>query len=201
MKVMSAVKTKLFATSLATALLGAAGFAAAAPAKYNIDPAHTHPSFEADHMGGLSIWRGKLNSTSGTVTYDKDAHSGTVDVKVDMASIDFGNEKLNTHAKSAEIFDADKFPTATYTGKLAGFKNGAPTEIDGTLELHGVTKPVKLTINQFLCKPNPMSKKEVCGADASAKINREDFGVSYGKAFGFNMDVKLLIQIEAVRAD
>lgn len=201
MKVLSAVKTTLFATTCATTLLGAAGIALAAPVKYNVDPNHTYPSFEADHMGGLSTWRGKLNSTSGTVTYDKEAQSGTIDVKIDMTSIDFGHDKMNAHAKSAEIFDAGKFPTATYTGKLAGFKNGGPTQVDGTLTLHGVTKPVKLTINHFLCKPNPMSKKEVCGADASAKINREDFGVSFGKQYGFNMDVKLQIQIEAVRAD
>lgn len=201
MKVMSAVKASLFTTTLATTLLGIAGLAQAAPAKYNIDSAHTYPSFEADHMGGLSTWRGKLNSTSGTVTYDKEAQSGTIDVTIDMASIDFGHDKLNEHAKSAEMFDVEKFPTAKYTGKLAGFKNGAPTEVDGTLQLHGVTKPVKLTINRFLCKPHPMAKKEVCGADASAKINREDFGVGYGKAYGFDMDVKLQIQIEALRAD
>jgi polyisoprenoid-binding protein YceI len=201
MKVMSAVKTILFATTLATTLLGAAGLALAAPAKYDIDPTHTYPSFEADHMGGLSVWRGKLNSTSGSVTYDKDAKSGAIEVKIDVASIDFGNDKLNTHAKSAEMFDVEEFPTATYTGKLAGFKSDGPTEVDGTLQLHGVTKPVKLTINRFVCKPNPMTKKEVCGADASATLNREDFGVSYGKAYGFNMDVKLQIQIEAIRAD
>ncbi len=67
---------------------------------------------------------------------------------------------MNTTPSSNEIFDVEKFPTATYTGKLAGFKNGAPTEVDGSLTLHGVTKPVKLKINSFLCKPNPMTKKE-----------------------------------------
>ena len=173
----------------------------AAPVKYNIDSNHTFPSFTADHMGGLSNWRGKINSTSGTVTLDTAAQTGTVDVKMDMKSIDFGQEKLNEHAKGSDIFDTDKFPTATYTGKLVNFKNGAPTEVDGTLTMHGVTKPVKLKINQFLCKPNPMNKKETCGADATGKINREEFGVSYGKNFGFKQDVELQIQIEAVKAD
>lgn len=175
--------------------------AVAAPVKYNIDPNHTFPSFTADHMGGLSNWRGKINSTSGTVTLDTAAQTGTVDVKMEMKDIDFGHEKMNTHARGNEIFDVEKFPTATYTGKLTGFKNGAPTEIDGSLTLHGVTKPVKLKINSFLCKPHPMLKKEVCGADAVGKINREEFGVSYGKAFGFKQDVELQIQVEAVKAD
>lgn len=187
--------------SLILALAVVATTAAAAPVKYNIDPNHTYPSFTADHMGGLSNWRGKINSSSGTVTLDTAAQTGTVDVKMDMKDIDFGHEKMNTHAKSNEIFDVEKFPTATYTGKLTGFKNGAPTEVDGSLTLHGVTKPVKLKINSFACKPHPMLKKEVCGADVAGKINREDFGVSYGKAYGFKQDVELQIQVEALKAD
>jgi polyisoprenoid-binding protein YceI len=173
----------------------------AAPATYNVDPDHTFPAFEADHMGGLSLWRGKINSTSGKVVLDVAAKTGTVDVTMDMKSIDFGHDKMNTHALSADIFDVAKFPTARFSGKLAAFKGDAPTEVQGNLTLHGVTKPVTLKLASFLCKPNPMSKKEVCGADASAQINREDFGVSYGKAFGFKMDVKLLITIEAIKAD
>ncbi len=177
------------------------GPAIAAPATYTLDPNHTYPSFEADHFGGLSVWRGKFDKTTGKVVLDKDKSSGSVDITVDVASIDFGHAKLNEHAKSAEIFDAGKFPTATYKGTLAKFKDGAPTEIDGQLTLHGVTKPVKLTINQFKCMMHPMLKKEVCGADAFATFNRSDFGVSYGDKFGFKQEVKLLIQVEGVRAD
>ena len=187
--------------SLALALAVVAMTAGAAPVKYNIDPNHTYPSFTADHMGGLSNWRGKINSSSGTVTLDTAGQTGTVDVKMDMKDVDFGQDKLNEHAKGAEIFDVAKFPTATYTGKLTGFKNGAPTEAEGSLTLHGVTKPVKLKINSFACKPHPVLKKEVCGADVAGKINREDFGVSYGKAYGFKQDVELQIQVEAIKAD
>jgi len=176
------------------------GAAIAAPVKYDVDPNHTYPSFEADHFGGLSVWRGKFDKSSGTIVFDKDKASGTVDITIDATSVDFGHAKLNEHAKSAEIFDVEKFPTATYKGTLAKFKDGAPTEVDGQLTLHGVTKPVKLTINQFKCMVNPMSKKEVCGADASATFNRSDFGVSFGDKFGFKQEVKLQIQVEGVRA-
>jgi len=176
------------------------GSAIAAPVKYDVDPNHTYPSFEADHFGGLSVWRGKFDKSSGTIVFDKDKASGTVDITIDATSVDFGHAKLNEHAKSAEIFDVEKFPTATYKGTLAKFKDGAPTEVDGQLTLHGVTKPVKLTINQFKCMVNPMSKKEVCGADASATFNRSDFGVSFGDKFGFKQEVKLQIQVEGVRA-
>ena len=185
----------------ATVLALLAGTAIAAPVTYQIDPGHTYPSFEADHMGGLSVWRGKFDTTSGTVVLDKDKGAGTVEVTVDAASIDFGHAKLNEHAKSPDMFDVSKFPTATYKGTLAGFKNGAPTEVKGELTLHGITKPVTLKIDKFLCKPNPMTKKEVCGADASGTFNRGDFGIKYGDNFGFNLDTKIAIQIEAVRQD
>lgn len=189
---------KILSAFTATAVCVLAGAAAlAAPVKYTIDSDHTFPSFTADHMGGLSNWRGKFNKTAGSIVLDKEAQTGSIDVKIDTASIDFGHDKLNDHAKSPDMFDVAKFPTATYTGKLVKFKNGAPTEVEGSLTLHGVTKPVNLKINSFLCKPHPASKKEVCGADASATIKRDEFGVGYGKDYGFNMDTQLQIQVEA----
>ena len=177
------------------ALLSASAFAA--PVTYIIDPAHTYPSFAADHFGGLSVWRGKFDATSGKVVYDKDAKAGSMEVTVDMSSIDFGMPKLNEHTKSAEMFDVAKFPTATYSGKFTKFNGASPAEVEGTLTMHGVTKPVTLKIDSFLCKLSPLSKKEVCGADASATINRADFGVNYGDKYGFKQEVKLQIQVEA----
>ena len=170
--------------------------ASAAPVTYILDPSHTYPSFEADHMGGLSVWRGKFDKSSGKVVYDKDAKSGSIDVTVDMTSIDFGMPRLNGQAKSAEIFDVAKFPTATFTGKFTMFNGSSPTEAQGTLTMHGVTKPVTLTINSFLCKQDPRTKEAVCGADASTAFDRSDFGVSFGKQYGFKQEVKLQIQVE-----
>lgn len=184
---------------LSLALLAAA-FATSAFAAdtYKIDPAHTYPSFEADHMGGLSVWRGKFNKTEGSIVLDRAAKNGSVDITIDATSLDFGHDKMNEHAKGKDMFDVARFPTATYKGKLV-FKGDTPASVDGQLTLHGVTKPVTLTINKFKCMINPMTKKEVCGADASATFKRSDFGVSYGDAYGFNMDVKLAIQVEAVK--
>lgn len=168
----------------------------AAPVTYVLDPHHTYPSFAADHMGGLSVWRGKFTDTTGKVIYDKDAKNGSIEVTVNIASIDFGFPKMDEHAKSPDIFDAAKYPTATYVGKFTKFNGATPTEADGMLTLHGVTKPVKLVINSFLCKPSPMTKKEVCGADASASFDRSEFGISYGDAYGFKMGTTLQIQVE-----
>jgi polyisoprenoid-binding protein YceI len=191
------MKSMFFAVSLAFV----AGGALATPAIYKIDPNHTYPSFEGDHMGGLSVWRGKFRSSSGTLTLDTEAHLGNVDVTVDASSIDFGMEKLNEHARSADMFDVAKFPTATYKGKLANFKNDVPTEVDGEFTLHGVTRPLMLEIRSFKCQPNPMTKKLTCGADAAATFDRADFGIDFGKTHGFNMTTKLAIQVEAIKAD
>ncbi|MEO8016591.1 MAG: YceI family protein [Pseudomonadota bacterium] len=178
------------------------GAVVAAPVTYNVDPEHSYPSFEVDHFGGMSVWRGKFNQNSGTIVLDREAKTGTVNITVDTASIDFGIEKLNTHVKSddPQMLDVVKYPAATYKGKLVKFKDGVPTEVEGELTLHGVTKPVTLTIRSFKCMAHPMKKKEFCGADAVGSFSREDFGVSWGKAFGFKMDVKLAIQVEATRA-
>ncbi|HEY3654625.1 MAG TPA: YceI family protein [Steroidobacteraceae bacterium] len=183
------------------ALSGLAAAATAAPVTYNVDPDHTHPSFDVDHFGGLSVWRGIFKKTSGKITLDAAAKTGEVDVTIDAASIDLAHDKLNEHVSGPEILDVAKFPTATYKGTLGGFTNGAPTTVTGNLTLHGVTKPVALKINSFKCIQHPMLKKEVCGADASGTFNRADFGVNFGQQYGFKQDVALHIQVEAVKAD
>ena len=185
--------------SLSLVLVTTTAFAT--PVTYNIDPNMTYPSFAADHLGGLSVWRGKFRNTSGTVTLDTAAQTGDVAITVDTSSIDFGHEKMNAHSKSADMFDVAKYPTATYKGKLTGFESGQPTAVNGELTLHGVTRPATLTIKSFKCQPNPMTKKQTCGADASATINRADFGIDYGKGYGFKMEVTLAIQVEAIKAD
>jgi polyisoprenoid-binding protein YceI len=185
---------------LALAALLAAAASGAMAASYTIDPTHTYPSFEADHFGGLSVWRGKFTKTSGTIELDRAAKTGAVDITIDATSLDFGYAKMSEHAKGPDMFDVAKFPTATYKGKVV-FKGKAPVSVKGELTLHGVTKPVTLTINKFKCIDHPMLKREVCGADASATINRADFGVDYAVKMGFIPAVKLAIQVEAVKAD
>jgi polyisoprenoid-binding protein YceI len=189
---------KTFLTALIALGCGAA---LAAPSTYKIDPMHTYPSFEADHMGGLSVWRGKFRKTEGTIELDTAAHSGTVDITVDTTTIDFGLDKMNAHASSPDMFDVAKYPTATYKGKFSKFKGTVPTEVSGELTLHGVTKPLKLTIRSFRCVPPmlPMMPTEKCGADAVATFNRADFGIDFGKQMHFDMNVKLAIQVEAAK--
>lgn len=185
-----------------TKLIAAALLISTAPAfaqTYNIDPSHTYPSFEADHFG-LSVWRGKFTKNSGKVVLDRAAKTGTVDIVIDASSLDFGHEKMNEHAKGKDMFNVAQFPNATYKGTSIKFDGDTPVAVQGELTLLGVTKPLTLTISKFKCIMHPMIKKEVCGADAHAEFKRTDFGLNYMTP-RFAPEVKLAIQVEAVKAD
>lgn len=185
------MKRFLFAT---LALASAA--AVAAPEHYTIESSHTYPSFEAPHMG-ISMWRGKFNRSTGDVTLDRAAKTGTVKIEIDAKSVDFGHDKMNEHALGEDFFNVAKYPTITYQGKLV-FTGDTPSGVDGELTMLGVTKPVKLVINSFKCIPHPFFKKEVCGADVSGTLDRVDFGMDYGAKYGPTA-AKLAIQVEALK--
>jgi polyisoprenoid-binding protein YceI len=183
---------------LMIAVLAAAAASSAFATTYNIDPNHTYPSFEADHKG-LSVWRGKFNKTSGTIELDRAKKTGSMEVTIDAASIDFGHEKMNAHANSPDIFDTAKYPTAVYKGKSFTFQGDTPVAVEGELTLHGVTRPLALKINKFKCVMNEQMKREVCGADAIAEFKRSDFGINYAIP-AFAPEVTLRIQVEAIAA-
>lgn len=185
---------------LVTALL--AGFALPLPAAdgYRIDPEHTYPSIEFSHMG-ISIWRGKFNKTTGRITLDRAARTGTVNVVIDTASIDFGLEAMNEKARSDDFFDAARYPTATYQGTIK-FTGDRPTAVDGQVTIMGVTRPVRLAINLFNCIPHPILKKELCGADAEGELNWSEYGMKMSKyGQGDAGKVRLRVQVEGLKQD
>ncbi len=185
-----------YRSSLLLLLALATAPAIAAETVYVIEPTHTFPSFEADHMG-MSTWRGKFNHSSGEVRIDRENGTGSLDVAVDLRSIDFGLDVLNDWAVGEQLFDVARYPQAFYRGQLAGFHDGAPSRVDGELTLHGVTRPLTLVIDRFKCQPHPVHKRDWCGADAHAVFDRSQFGLDAGKDYGFDMNVTLRIQVEA----
>ena len=183
---------------LAAVIAGAAFPAVAAPDNYTIDPTHTYPSLEFSHMG-ISVWRGKFNKTSGKVSLDRAARTGTVEVAIDISSINFGLDAMDEKARSDDFFDVAKYPTAAYKGKLQ-FAGDKPKTVDGQITIMGVTRPLTLSINLFNCMPHPMLKKEVCGADAEGELNWSKYGMKmsqYGQ--GDAGKVHLRIQVEAIK--
>jgi polyisoprenoid-binding protein YceI len=186
----------LIAAGALAAMVSCGAFAADT---YQLDPAHTYPGFEADHFGGLSVWRGKFTKSSGMVTLDRAAKTGTVDVTVDPASVETGNTRLDEHLESDAFFDVTKYPAVTYKGTGIKFDGDRPVEVIGNLTMHGVTRPLNLTIESFKCRQDPVLKREVCGVEAGAHFNRADYGMDFGTQYGFNMDTRLHIQTEGVK--
>jgi polyisoprenoid-binding protein YceI len=180
-----------------TALFAFASTSAIAQS-YSIEPNHTYPSFEAPHLG-ISFWRGKFTKSAGKVSLDKAAKAGDLKIEIDTASVDFGHPKMNEHARSKDFFNAEANPKITYVGKFSKFNGDAPSEVQGELTMNGVTKPVTLAISSFKCIDHPMLKREACGADASATLNRRDFGMTFLAPNDAAGAIKLAIQVEAIK--
>jgi len=186
------------APALALVIGGFATAAAAAPQVYTIDPGHTYPTFFVPHQG-VSHWSGKFNKTSGKVWLDLEHSTGKIDVAIDTSSINFGLPILDKMMQGVDYFDTARYPIATYKSETITFSHGVPVGADGQLTLKGVTKPVKLKIDRFTCKKNPMVNREVCGGDASADFDRAQFGLT--KAVEGDSTVRLMIQVEAYLGD
>ena len=164
---------------------------------YTIDSHHTFPSFEIDHLG-FSIQRGRFNESSGKVVLDSANRQGSIDVTVNVASISTGLVELEEHLRGQDFFDAARYPTMTFKSDRLSFSGDKLSGADGTLTLHGVKKPVHLTVDHSYCGMNAIRLKYTCGANAVASIRRSDFGIDkYVPMIGD--EVKVLIQVEATR--
>ena len=183
------------------AVMAALGFTAAAHAEsatYAIDPNHTFASWEIAHFA-TSTNRGRFNKTSGTVTLDKAAKTGSLDVTIDTTSLDTGTAAFTKHISSDEMLNVAAFPTAHFVANKFVFNGDKVTEVDGNLTLMGKTNPIVLKAQNFNCYMNPMVKREVCGGDFDATLVRSQYGVTYGLNYGFPDAMHLVIQVEAVK--
>ena len=175
--------SKRFAACLIAALPVAA---LAAPDTYTLDPYHTFPNFTVDHLG-LSTIHGRFDNTTGKVTIDHAAKTGSVEIVVPTATITTGDadkgsrpRSRDEHLRTTAFFNVAEFPRMTYKSSKVSFTGDNPTSIDGELTLLGVTKPLTLTIVRFKCNPPSGNNKERCGGDATGKFKRSDFGMKTG---------------------
>lgn len=185
---------KLIAATLAVSF---ASFAHAAPETYRIEPTHTLPRFEYSHLG-YSIQLSRFDSTSGTIVIDRAAKTGSVDVTIDAKSVNTGSSVFNGHIQGEDYLDTAKYPTITYKSNKLKFVEDKIVAVEGELTMKGVTKPVTLTVNSFLCMPHPMMKKDACGATATAKVKRTDFNMGKNAPY-VSDEVTLTIPVEAIK--
>lgn len=179
---------------LLTGLLATPGLAAEV---YTVDARHTFPAFEINHLG-FSTQRGRFDKTSGEIQLDRAKRSGSIRIEIDAASVSTGLAKLEEHLRAEDFFDVTKHPTITFTSDRLRFKGDRLIAAEGTFTLLGISRPLTLRVTGFNCGTHPMTKKEVCGADARATIRRSDYGMkAYLPALGD--EVKLLINVEATK--
>lgn len=183
--------------SLATALFAAlAGSTIAAPVTYGVDGSHTFPRFSYSHFG-YSTQLSSFKNTSGKVVFDAEAKTGSVDITIDMKSVNTGFEVFDGHIQGEDFLDTAKFPTATFKSTKVVFEGDKPKSVEGNLTIKGVTKPVTLTVTSFQAMPHPMMKKPALGANAFTTIKRSEFNAGkYAPYVGD--DVRIDIAVEAV---
>lgn len=171
--------------------------ASAESATYAVDPTHTFVTWEAKHFG-TSTSHGRFDKKSGTITLDKAAKTGKVELTIDMASMNTGVAPFDKHLTGEDFFNAAKFPEAKFVGTTFTFNGDKVASVAGNLTLHGKTNPVVLKATAYGCYENPYIKREVCGGDFETTITRSQYDISYGLP-GIPDSIRLLIQVEAIK--
>lgn len=188
------MKYSLIVLSLSAVLVSSAY---AATDSYTVDPNHAFPVFEVNHLG-FTTQRGRFDQTSGKITLDLAAKTGSVDLTINTKSLDMGFPLWNEHVSAEGFFNTEKFPTMTYKSTKLIFDGNKVVAADGEFTLLGVTKPLRVTVSGFRCDVNPMNKKPLCAGDVSATFKRSDYGmVKYLPAIGD--DIKINVPIEAYK--
>ena len=178
--------------------------ALAAAENYTLDPYHTYPHFAVEHLGVSMLW-GRFNKTSGKFTLDRAAKKASLELTVETASVSTGDadkgsraRSLDEHLRNADFFNAAEFPRMTFRGADVKFSGDQPTEMTGELTLLGVTKPLTLKVERWVCKDNPFNKKPMCGGNASGVLKRTDFGMKF-LVPAVSDEVRLYVEFEGYK--
>ena len=184
-------------TLVALSMAVAQAMPAVAADNYVIDPNHTFPLFEVSHMG-FSTQRGRFDKTYGWATLDSAAKTGSVNLTIDTKSIDMGFANWNAHMLEDSFFNADKFPTMTFTSDKLVFDGDKVVAAEGQFTLLGVTRPLTVTVSGFHCGANPMTRKDMCGCDVTATFKRSAFGMTKFIPL-VGDEIRIFVPVEAYR--
>ncbi len=187
---------KQLSAAVALATL-AAGSALAAPVSYTVDSSHTFPRFSYSHFG-FSTQLSSFGKTTGTVVFDAQAKTGSVDIVIDTTTVNTGFADFNGHIQGEDFLNTAKFPKATFKSTKVVFEGDKPTAIEGQLTIKGVSKPVTLTVTSFLSMPHPMMKVPALGANAFVTIKRSEFNAGkYAPYVGDDVRIDIAIEAQA----
>jgi polyisoprenoid-binding protein YceI len=169
---------KYFALAAVCCLLLVTFAPASLAASYEVDTAHSTVGFSVPILGGLSRVSGKFSDFKATIVYDEaDITKSSVTATIKTASIDTGIERRDAHLRTADFFDAEKYPEITFQSSRVE-KKGKQLVVHGTLTMHGVAKEVAIPFSVTGKNTNPDNKK-VVGFAGHLKLNRRDYGIAY----------------------
>ncbi|HYT48237.1 MAG TPA: YceI family protein [Burkholderiales bacterium] len=186
----------------------AAPFAASAQVEnYVIDPFHTVPYFEADHLG-FATMRGRFDRATGKFSIDRAAKTGAVEIVIPTDKVSTGDTERegrartrDEHLRTVDFFNVQEFPSMTFRSTRVIFKGDDPETVEGNLTLLGVTKPVALKLERWKCGPDmrTQGKRYQCGGNATGSFKRSEFGMKYGLPAAIGDEVKLWMSFYGFR--
>jgi polyisoprenoid-binding protein YceI len=180
---------------VAAFVLGTVGTALSARAQsFNLDPIHSMVVFRINHFA-VSNPFGVFHGPTGTVTVGADGPA--LDISVPVDKVDMGNEKWETHIKSADFFNAKEFPNLTFKSSSVKKTGDNTWDVTGDLTVHGVTKTITVSVEKEGEATNPANGKAAIGLSTTFKIKRSDYGMNYGVGKGIGDEVTLMINLEA----
>jgi len=185
-------------TAFAAVALTLALPAAAAEETYTIDSVHSQPQYEVRHRG-FSQQRGTFTKLPGKITLDRSAGIGTVNILIDPTSVRSGDLTLDNVLKGEAYFNTERFPTLTFRSNNVRFDGDRLVEVVGDFTMLGVTRPVRLKVDNFVCGQDPLFKKPMCGAEVTTTIKRSDWGMTRGIPLAPADEVRISIPVEAYR--
>lgn len=193
------VAALLVALAPAALLAQAPAPAAKPPATYDLDAGHTFVHWEVLHMG-TSTTRGRFDRVSGVVQFDAATQQVDVSITADTNSVNTGLEAFDKVMRSARLLSTEAHPQAYFTARRGRWEGPELRELFGEITLRGISRPMTLRALRFKCGLNPMFRREVCGGDFEVVFKRSDFGMTLALPLVAD-DVRLLVQVEGVRAE
>ena len=177
-----------------------AGAELPAPGRWQIDPGHTEAAFIGRHFM-LTKVRGRFTGVAGTITVADEPGESTVEITIDMASVESGSQARDDHLRSADFFDAARHPTATFSGHAAGWQ-GTRGQLAGELTIRGITRPVTLQAEYLGHVADPWGGQRAIFT-AAGTLNREDWDLTWnmpldGGGLLVSREIRIEIEAEAV---
>ena len=186
---------------LTAALVAASGHAFAAGVPYKLDPTHTNVLASWNHFGYSNPFA-NFGDVDGTLVYDAaDVSKSSVEVTLPLSGLNGFSDKFNAHLRSADFFDAEKFPTASFRSTKVEAAGNGKLKITGELTIKGITKGVVLDATLNKASEHPMKKVPAIGFDATTTIKRTDFGVgAYAPNVGDEVTLRITTEATAPKA-